>query len=63
MIPLGLLTGYMPPDQLRPEFSRFECGQLDASEFVAAGSTASRDYGVIVATLAYRYHLPVRRSA
>lgn len=56
-LPTGVLTGYIAPFELRDEFDRFECnGSLDASEFVAAGSIARRDYGP-VCTLAYRHVL------
>lgn len=56
-LPSGVLTGYIAPDELRDEFDREECGSLDASEFVAAGSTARREFGIKVCTLAFRHVL------
>lgn len=56
-MPAPVLSGYIAPFELRDEFDRFECGgSLDASEFVAAGSIARREFGS-VCTLAYRHVL------
>lgn len=59
-LPLGALTGYMAPFQLRPEFDRSECTPLDASEFIASGATDHIKYGDgkykgVVTGLAFRY--------
>jgi len=58
-LPLGALTGYMSPFQLRPEFDRSECNPLDASEFVASGATGHYEYGgkykAVVTGLAFRF--------
>lgn len=43
--PLGVLTGYVYPWEIRPEFSRFECGSLDANDCIASGSTSKIYYG------------------
>lgn len=56
-LPSGVLTGYIAPDELRDEFDREECGSLDASEFVAAGSVARRVFGIAVCTLAFRHSI------
>ncbi len=55
-LPHGVLTGYIAPDELRGEFDRQECVALDATEFVAAGSVARREFGP-VCTLAFRHVL------
>jgi hypothetical protein len=56
-LPTGVLTGYIAPDELRDEFNREDCGSLDASEFVAAGSIARQVFGTSVCTLAYRHSI------
>ena len=56
-LPTGVLTGYIAPDELRDEFSREDCGSLDASEFVAAGSIARQVFGTSVCTLAFRHSI------
>ena len=56
-LPTGVLTGYIAPDELRDEFDREDCGSLDASEFVAAGSIARREFGIKVCTLAFRHSI------
>lgn len=43
--PLGILTGYVYPWEIRREFDRFDCGSLDANECIAAGSTSKIYYG------------------
>jgi hypothetical protein len=58
-------TGYIAPDQLRYQFERAECGSLDASEFIAAGSVRELAYGPYrtpVASITYRA-APVWRGA
>lgn len=49
MKPAPVLTGYVAPSLLRAGFRRGECVTLDASEFIAAGSVARRDYGSVCA--------------
>jgi hypothetical protein len=56
-LPTGVLTGYIAPDELRDEFDREDCGSLDASEFVAAGSIARQVFGTSVCTLAFRHSI------
>ena len=43
--PLGILTGYVYPWEIRREFDRFDCGSLDANDCIAAGSTSKIYYG------------------